>query len=296
MKQQFGGDIYINLAITIQPLLLEVCQEIALKSHWEKAERMDHGQFVTRHTFSRKKGQQLCGSVKWKQPARTDVRASGRLHVGKGFLETLDEIVKIIQNAVASTGFPRLWQNLPDWVTGMILDNNFWHLFVLCLAKPLDPFMIIDHESVEDLLWHFKVVKCRNLKKKVPGKRIWSSSSRSDLHHVIKRSNDFHWLEFRWSSAYCLVHKLCHMNPALTGKILSCTLLCAGCMTLIHCNVTWYCVDIPIVPYVHTVPTYGREVCERKAMNRWNSNLEVIHQLGNHHTTTVTRNLPRDRP
>ena len=69
---------------------------------------MDHGQFVTRHTFAKKKGQQLCGSVKWKQPARTDVRASGRLHVGKGFLETLDEIVKIIQNAVPSTGFPRL--------------------------------------------------------------------------------------------------------------------------------------------------------------------------------------------
>ena len=107
---------YINLAITIQPPLLEVCQEIALKSHWEKAERMDHGQFVTRHTFAKKKGQQLCGSVKWKQPARTDVRASGRLHVGKGFLETLDEIVKIIQNAVPSTGFPRLWLNLPDWV------------------------------------------------------------------------------------------------------------------------------------------------------------------------------------
>ena len=175
--------------------------------------------------------------------------------------------------------FPRLWQNLPDWVTGMILDNNFWHLFVLCLAKSLDPFMIIDHESVEDFRWHFKVVKCRNWKRKVPGKRIWSSSSRSDLHHVIKRSNDFHWLEFRWNSAYCLVHKICHMNPALTGKIRSCTLLCAGCMTLIHCNVTWYCVDIPIVPYVHTVPTYGREACEGKAMNQRNSNSEVIYTL-----------------
>ena len=69
---------------------------------------MYRGPFATRHTFSRKKGQQRCGSVKWKQPARTDVRASGRLHVGKGFLETLDEIVKIIQNAVPSTGFPRL--------------------------------------------------------------------------------------------------------------------------------------------------------------------------------------------
>ena len=140
--------------------------------------------------------------------------------------------------------------------------------------------MIIDHESVEDFRWHFKVVKCRNWKKKMHGKRIWSSSSRSDLHHVIKRSNDFHWLEFRWNSAYCLVHKICHMNPALTGKIRSCTLLCAGCMTLIHCNVTWYCVDIPIVPYVHTVPTYGREACEGKAMNQRNSNSEVIYDPG----------------
>ena len=69
---------------------------------------MYHGQFATRHTFSKKKGQQRCGSVKWKQPARTDVRASGRLHVGKGFHKTVDEIVKIIQNVVACTGFPRL--------------------------------------------------------------------------------------------------------------------------------------------------------------------------------------------
>ena len=41
----------------------------------------------TRRAFARKKGQQLCGSVKWKQPARTDVCASARPHVGKGFLK-----------------------------------------------------------------------------------------------------------------------------------------------------------------------------------------------------------------
>ena len=87
--------------ITIQAPLLEICQEIALKLHCEKAERMYRGPFATRHTFSRKKGQQLCESVNWKQPARTDVRASGRLHFGKGFFKTLDELSNDIQNAIA---------------------------------------------------------------------------------------------------------------------------------------------------------------------------------------------------
>ena len=54
----------------------------------------------------------------------------------------------------------------------------------------------------------------------------------------------------------------------LTGKILSCTLLCAGCMTFRYCNAALKCVDVPILLYVHTVPTYGREACERKAMNQ----------------------------
>ena len=49
----------------------------------------------------KKKRQQPCGSVKWKQPARTDVHASARLHVGKGFLNTLDELSNDIQNAIA---------------------------------------------------------------------------------------------------------------------------------------------------------------------------------------------------
>ena len=60
------------------------------------------------------------------------------------------------------------------------------------------------------------------------------------------------------------------------------------------CNVTLLCVDIPILLYVHTVPTYGRETCERKAMNQWISNLEVIHWISNHHRSTITRNLPRN--
>ena len=42
----------------------------------------------------KKKRQQPCGSVKWKQPARTDVHASARLHVGKGFHKTVDELSK----------------------------------------------------------------------------------------------------------------------------------------------------------------------------------------------------------
>ena len=85
---------YINVAITIQAPLLESCQEIALKLHCKKAERMYRGPFATRHTFAKKKGLQPCGSVKWKKPARTDVRASARLHLGKGFLKAVDGISK----------------------------------------------------------------------------------------------------------------------------------------------------------------------------------------------------------
>ena len=55
---------------------------------------MYRGQFATRHTFAKKKGQQPCGSVKWKKPARTDMHASARLHVGKGFLKAVDGIAK----------------------------------------------------------------------------------------------------------------------------------------------------------------------------------------------------------
>ena len=85
---------FINVAITIQAPLLEICQEIALKLHSKKAERMYHGQFATRHTFAKKKGLQLRGSVKWKKPARTDVHASARLHLGKGVLKTVDGIAE----------------------------------------------------------------------------------------------------------------------------------------------------------------------------------------------------------
>ena len=53
---------------------------------------MYRGPFATRHTFAKKKRQQPCGSVKWKQPARTDVHASARLHVGKRFLKAVDGI------------------------------------------------------------------------------------------------------------------------------------------------------------------------------------------------------------
>ena len=125
--------------ITIQAPLLEICQEIALKLHCEKAERMYHGQFATRHTFAKKKGQQLCESVKWKQPARTDVQASGRLHVGKGFLNTLDELSNDVQNAIACRWMQLqlqwLWKLFPSdftWicVTGTCLDEK--SLTLLC--------------------------------------------------------------------------------------------------------------------------------------------------------------------
>ena len=132
---------YIHLVIVVITIqaFLEICQEIALKLHCEKAERMYHGQFATRHTFSKKKGQQLCESVKWKQPARTDVRASARLHVGKGFFKTLDELSNDVQNAIACRWMQLqlqwLWKLFPSdftWicVTGTCLDEK--SLTLLC--------------------------------------------------------------------------------------------------------------------------------------------------------------------
>ena len=84
---------------------------------------MYRGQFVTRHTFSRKKGQQRCESVKWKRPARTDVRASGRLHVGKGFHKTVDEIAKDTQNATACR-----WMQLTA-MTLKVVPECDWNAF-----------------------------------------------------------------------------------------------------------------------------------------------------------------------
>ena len=52
---------------------------------------MYRGPFATRHTFAKKKRQQPCGSVKWKQPARTDVHQPDYL-LAKGFLKAVDGI------------------------------------------------------------------------------------------------------------------------------------------------------------------------------------------------------------
>ena len=77
-------------------------QEIASKLHGTMPKECIPGPTGTRRAFARKKGQQLFGSVKWKQPARTDVRASARSHVGKGFLKKSCgwNCREIIQNVV----------------------------------------------------------------------------------------------------------------------------------------------------------------------------------------------------
>ena len=121
-------------------------QEMSSKLH-RTIERMYHGQFATRHAFARKKGQQLCGSVKWKQPARTAVNQPDFM-LAKDFSKLRMELPKNNPKCsgiyLASAACTAMTLNLPDWVTGMFLKNDFWHSFVLCLANLLD---LVDHWS-----------------------------------------------------------------------------------------------------------------------------------------------------